>query len=109
MKLSKHMLAKCGGLPKVIVAIGEYCRRRNKVEDIKENFMDMLENDAEFDCLRGLFSWMHSYFEDCKDSLKPCIFYLPVFPTNHNIRRRRLMRRWIDLVSSSEWLLWSFF
>uniref|UniRef100_A0A453MPE9 NB-ARC domain-containing protein n=1 Tax=Aegilops tauschii subsp. strangulata TaxID=200361 RepID=A0A453MPE9_AEGTS len=95
IKLSKHILAKCGGLPKVIVAIGKYCRRRNKVEDIKENFMDMLENDAEFDCLRGLFSWMHSYFEDCNDSLKPCIFYLPVFPTNHNIRWRRLMRRWI--------------
>jgi hypothetical protein len=98
MELSEHILAKCGGLPEVITAIGKYCRfgYEYKLKNINENFMEILEtNVLYFDCLRGLFSWMQCYFEDCKDSLKPCIFYLPVFPTNHNFRRRRLLRRWI--------------
>jgi hypothetical protein len=38
---------------------------------------------------------MQSYLETCKDDLKPCIFYLPVFPIGHSIRLRRLVWRWV--------------
>ncbi|XP_044435172.1 uncharacterized protein [Triticum aestivum] len=104
-ELSKLIMAKCGGLPKVITAISEYWRverqrsngQQNELtlKTINANFMGMLEGDSRFHSLRGLFSWMQSYFDACPDSLKPCIFYLSVFPIGHNIRRKRLLRRWI--------------
>lgn len=38
---------------------------------------------------------MQSYFDGCSDSVKPCVFYLSVFPTNYKIRKAHLLRRWI--------------
>ncbi|WVZ50525.1 hypothetical protein U9M48_001771 [Paspalum notatum var. saurae] len=88
---AKSVLHKCGGLPKVIVAIANFVAAGwNPI-----NFMHELETNQAFGSLRDLFSWVHSYFESCPDSLKPCIFYLSIFPANHKIRRRRLVRRWI--------------
>lgn len=99
-ELSEGIIAKCGGLPKVIAAVADhynynmssYKRTYLKLKDINDNFMNILEGLPN---LRGLFSWMQSYLETCKDDLKPCIFYLPVFPVGHNIRLRRLLWRLI--------------
>ncbi|CAM0870686.1 unnamed protein product, partial [Alopecurus aequalis] len=121
VKVSKLTLEKCGGLPKVIAAVGQYfsssaavaakdqyfrraageCCGSSELSTtllnlINADFMGNLENDPRFDNLRTLFSWMQSYFDACSDSLKPCIFYLSVFPAGHkSIRPRRLVRRWI--------------
>jgi hypothetical protein len=57
--------------------------------------MGTLEMDPKFHGLRPLFSWMQSYFDACSDSIKPCIFYLSIFSAEKNIRRRRLLWRWI--------------
>ena len=99
MKLSKRILSKCGGLPKIIYAIGEYCSRlsTDELKHINDDFMGSLEsNDQGFHRLRGLLSRMKNFFDYAfSDTLKPCIFYLSVFPVDHNIRWRRLLRRWI--------------
>jgi Leucine-rich repeat (LRR) protein len=62
---------------------------------INLRFINEVEMNPEFGSLWDLFSWMHSCFRTCPDSIKPCIFYLSLFPRDHNIRRRRLLRRWI--------------
>lgn len=116
--LSRRITTKCGGLPKVITAIAKYIRHEienhilflslpheaKKLTLMQTNaeFMSLLETNPMFDSLRGLFSWIQSYFHDCPDSLKPCIFYLSIFPSSHNIRRRRLLRRWIAEGYSTE-------
>ncbi|XP_044336301.1 disease resistance protein Pik-2-like [Triticum aestivum] len=92
--MMKRTVAKCGGLPKVITAIGE-CTNSDLLEGFSDEFMRILETSQEFNTLKGLFSWMQSYFDDCSDSVKPCIFYLAVFPADYNVRKRRLLRRWI--------------
>jgi Leucine-rich repeat (LRR) protein len=90
------VLQKCGGLPQVIVALGDFFAERcGGFEDCDDNFMRLLETHPTFGSLRGLFDWVHSYFHSCPDWLKPCIFYLSIFPVKHKIRRRRLVRRWI--------------
>ncbi|KAM0860082.1 hypothetical protein ACQ4PT_046749 [Festuca glaucescens] len=108
---SEHIVAKCGGILKVMDAIGKLFaikitpsggqsedmsrEAKEQLNDINGDFMGTLEKDPKFHSLRGLFAWMRYYFDALSDSLKPCIFYMSVFPAKRNIRRRRLLRRWI--------------
>jgi hypothetical protein len=96
----EQLIHKCGGLPKVIVAIASLLatktvKRMETARSINERFIHQLETSPEFNSLRGLFVWMHNYFRTCPDYLKPCIFYMSIFPQAYSIRRRRLVRRWI--------------
>ncbi|CAM0908866.1 unnamed protein product [Alopecurus aequalis] len=96
----RELILRCGGLPKVIVATA--CLLATKtltwmdtVSSLNGSFIQQVETNPEFYCLRDLFGWMRSILHNSSDSIKPCILYLSIFPRNHIIRRKRLMRRWI--------------
>ncbi|KAM3215264.1 hypothetical protein ACQJBY_067313 [Aegilops geniculata] len=103
----KDLISKCGGLPKVISRIAGILARKTfkRMEillSLNQRFMHHLETDLEYDDLQDLFSWMHSIVLNPPAFLKPCIFYLSIFPRGYIIRRRRLIRRWIAEGNSRE-------
>lgn len=80
----------------MICAVAESWERVRNIK-VRDNLVSKLEANAPHSTrsLGAMFTWLDSYFRNCPDSLKPCIFYLSIFPLNHTIRRRRLVRRWI--------------
>ncbi|WVZ53201.1 hypothetical protein U9M48_004174 [Paspalum notatum var. saurae] len=96
----EQLIVKCGGLPKVIVSVADFLapktvKSMESTRTINQKFMRELESNPEFGCLRRLFDWMHLFFHTCPDFLRPCIFYLSIFPGYQIIRRRRLLMRWV--------------
>ncbi|CAM0909060.1 unnamed protein product [Alopecurus aequalis] len=95
-KLLKELISKCGGFPGVISAIARtLVNQAGTLHSLNHRLMNHLEIDPEFVSLQGLFHWMHSIILNPPDFLKPCIFYLAIFPRGYHIRRRRILRRWI--------------
>ena len=95
----QQLISKSGGLPKVIVAIADYLAHMfNWVERanlLNDQFITTMETRQDFARLQDLFGWIHSYFRSCPDFLKPCIFYLSIFPKSEIIRHRWLVMRWV--------------
>lgn len=96
------LIRKCGGLPKVIVAIARLLvtsktNTSQLVQSMNTRFMGMLKTKPEVDGLRDLIGWTHYYlFQTCPVYLRPCILYLSsVFPGHCGVRRRRLVMRWV--------------
>uniref|UniRef100_A0A0A9DFR8 Disease resistance protein RPM1 n=1 Tax=Arundo donax TaxID=35708 RepID=A0A0A9DFR8_ARUDO len=96
----EKLIVKCGRIPKVIVSVADFLAPKtvtcmDSTRTLNCRFMHELESNPEFGGLRSLFGWMHSYFRTCPDFLRPCIFYMSIFPGSQIIRRRRLVMRWV--------------
>ncbi|CAD6257430.1 unnamed protein product [Miscanthus lutarioriparius] len=94
----QQLIRKCGGLPKVIVALAEILSPvynwGEKASMLNDNFVLNLETMPESDCLHGLFRWMQSYFDALPMHFRKLVAYLLIFPGHSSTRRRRLVMRW---------------
>jgi len=100
---ANKILKKCGGLPLAIVTIGGYLASRPKTRDewrkLNENINAELEMNSELGTIRTI---LEKSYDGLPYHLKSCFLYLSIFPEDHIISRRRLVRRWIAEGYSSE-------
>ncbi|KAH7663902.1 P-loop containing nucleoside triphosphate hydrolase protein [Dioscorea alata] len=94
--LSKEIMAKCDGLPLAIVTIGGVLASKPLLESEWQKLHDHLGTSMMshqgLDVMRQILSF--SYY-DLPHYLKPIFLYLAIFPEDYQIRRKRLLRRWI--------------
>ncbi|KAH9804402.1 hypothetical protein KPL71_002121 [Citrus sinensis] len=95
-ELSQDILAKCGGLPLAIVAVGGLLSTKNRVVSEWKKLFDrlgsMLGSDPHLkDCNRVL---SEGYY-DLPHHLKSCLLYFGLFPESCKINCARLIRLWI--------------
>ncbi|RLM58861.1 hypothetical protein C2845_PM18G13260 [Panicum miliaceum] len=96
IEVSTKILKKCGGVPLAIVSISSLLA--NKLDNITEwsNICDSigsgLENDNDMNGMRKILSL--SYY-DLPSHLKTCFLDLSTFPEDYEIRKDRLIWRWI--------------
>jgi len=100
---ANKILNKCGGLPLAIVTIGGYLASRPKTRDewrkLNENINAELEMNPELGTIRTI---LEKSYDGLPYHLKSCFLYLSIFPEDHTISWRRLVRRWTVEGYSSE-------
>ncbi|PAN13379.1 hypothetical protein PAHAL_2G332500 [Panicum hallii] len=91
---AKHILRRCRGLPLAISTIGGLLANRPKTSIEWRNLHEHLGAELESD-LRNIPKVIVSSYDGLPYDLKSIFLYLSIFPENHEIRRTRLLRRWM--------------
>lgn len=90
------ILKKCKGLPLAIVTIGGFLANQPKTalewRKFNQHLSTELEMNPELETIRAVL--LKSY-DGLPYHLKSCFLYLAIFPEDHEVRKRRLVRRWI--------------
>ncbi|CAM0943375.1 unnamed protein product [Alopecurus aequalis] len=94
---AKLILKKCSGLPLAIATIGGFLAdqpSKSALEwrKLNENISAELEMNPKLELIKTVL--MKSY-DGLPYYLKACFLYLSIFPEDHTISLRRLVRRWI--------------
>ncbi|XP_047072188.1 disease resistance protein Pik-2-like, partial [Lolium rigidum] len=89
------ILKKCRGLPLAIVTIGGFLANQPKTavawRRLNENISAELETNQE---LGTILAVLTKSYDGLPYELKSCFLYLPIFPEDYKVSRRRLVRRW---------------
>ncbi|KAK8451605.1 hypothetical protein SEVIR_6G236400v4 [Setaria viridis] len=95
IKEAKMILKKCNGLPLAIVTIGGFLAKQPKVavewRKLNEHISAELEMNPELGAIKTILG---KSYDGLPYHLKSCFLYTSIFPEDHKIRRRRLIRRW---------------
>ncbi|VAH99413.1 disease resistance protein RPM1-like isoform X2 [Triticum dicoccoides] len=85
---------KCGGLPLAILTIGGLLATKvvEMWESIYEQIPSELETNPSLEAMRRMVTLSYNHLPS---HLKSCFLYLSIFPEDFEIKRRRLVDRWI--------------
>uniref|UniRef100_A0ACD5YKD7 Uncharacterized protein n=1 Tax=Avena sativa TaxID=4498 RepID=A0ACD5YKD7_AVESA len=96
MKISDEILKKCGGLPLAIITVASLLASKPSIEEewlrIRNSIGSALEKDSDMEEMKKI---LFLSYNDLPYHLKTCLLYLSVFPEDYEIKRDRLVRRWI--------------
>lgn len=97
------IMKKCDRLPLAICVIGGFLADQPKTllawRSLNRHIRDELDINPELEMIKNVLS---KSFDGLSHHLKCCFLYISIFPEDHHISRRRLVRRWIAEGYSSE-------
>ncbi|CAL5087333.1 unnamed protein product [Urochloa decumbens] len=91
---ASYILRKCWGLPLAICTIGGFLASRPRTSTEWRNLHEHLGVELESE-LHDIKKVILSSYNGLPYHLKSIFLYLSIFPENHEIRRTRLLRRWM--------------
>jgi hypothetical protein len=96
IEVAQLILKKCVGLPLAIVTIGGFLANQPKLvvewRKLIEHISAELEMNPELEPIRTILG---KSYDGLPYHLKSCFLYMSIFPEDHKISRRRLIRRWV--------------
>ncbi|XP_037423681.1 putative disease resistance RPP13-like protein 3 [Triticum dicoccoides] len=94
MAVVKKIVKKCGGLPLAILTIGGMLGNKKAAEweSIYTQIPSELESNPSLEAMRRIVTLSYN---NLPSHLKSCFLYLSIFPEDFEIKRRRLVDRWI--------------
>ncbi|KAJ1264886.1 hypothetical protein BS78_08G036100 [Paspalum vaginatum] len=95
---SKEILKKCDGQPLALVTMAQFLRKNGwptgpNCEDVCRHLSHHLGKDETLERMRRVL--IHSFSSLPGHGPKACLLYFGMFPCDHPIRRKTLMRRWL--------------
>ncbi|KAM0845706.1 hypothetical protein ACQ4PT_056178 [Festuca glaucescens] len=94
-EVSNEILAKCGGLPLVIITLSSLLADKHAKDEwnkVLTAIGSALANDPNVGNMTKILSL--SYF-DLPHHMRTCLLYLSVFPEDYRINKQSLVRRWV--------------
>ncbi|KAJ1269410.1 hypothetical protein BS78_07G209300 [Paspalum vaginatum] len=92
---AKAILKKCNGLPLALVTIGGFLTNQPKTvlewRKLNKHISAELEMNPELEAIKSI---LRKSYDGLPYHLKSCFLYLSIFPEDHEISWRRLVRRW---------------
>ncbi|CAN6372164.1 unnamed protein product [Urochloa humidicola] len=95
---SKDVLKKCDGQPLALITVGHFLRKKGwptdpSCEDLCKQLRRHLKHD---ETLQRMWRVLHQTFSKlpCHGS-RACLLYFGMFPCDHSVSRKTLMRRWL--------------
>ncbi|XBI76752.1 hypothetical protein VPH35_069949 [Triticum aestivum] len=88
------IVKKCGGLPLAVLTIGGMLatKKLSEWESIYKQIPSELEINPSLEAMRSIVTLSYNHLPS---HLKSCFLYLSIFPEDSEIKRRRLVERWI--------------
>ncbi|KAK9993104.1 hypothetical protein SO802_022807 [Lithocarpus litseifolius] len=94
ISFAQELVGKCKGLPLAIVALGRlmYSKNTSQWNEIYSSLNWSLTNNPELEAEKTILLLS---FNDLPYQLKHCFLYCSLFPEDHKIRRKRLIKLWM--------------